>query len=129
MDKNLFNSCTICGGKGFIIKHNSSGQDTIIFCTCREIDKTKLLWKVSGIEKERNRLTFGSYKPYNEASKKAKGAAIAYFKNFNSIKSNRRNSIAFLGQVGSGNYRKFYVIERNESLLLIFKHQYFDFFR
>lgn len=102
MDKDLFKSCPLCGGKGFIIKHNTKQQDTITFCTCKAVDKARLLWKISGIEKERNRLTFNNYKIYNEASEKAKGAAISYFKNFNSIKSSRRNSIAFLGQVGSG---------------------------
>lgn len=94
--------CAVCGGSGFVIKNSSKYQDTIVFCKCREMDKTRVLWKNSGIETEKNRLTFGNYKIYNRSTEKAKEAAIDYFKNFNNIRSTRKNSIAFLGQVGSG---------------------------
>ncbi|WP_246517197.1 ATP-binding protein [Clostridium aciditolerans] len=100
--KELSEVCPLCGGSGFIIKCNSKGQDTIKFCSCKDVDKSKMLWRVSGIETERNRLTFGNYKPYNITTEKIKGAAIDYFKNFNNIRASRRNSMAFLGQVGSG---------------------------
>lgn len=95
-------SCSLCGGKGFIIKHNPSLQDTITFCKCRELDKAALLWKNSGIEREKSRLTISSYKPYNTVTEKARAAAISYYQKFNNIRRTRRGSIAFLGQVGSG---------------------------
>ncbi|WP_169809796.1 ATP-binding protein [Clostridium magnum] len=94
--------CPICEGRGFTIKNSSKYQDTIVFCKCREMDKTRVLWKNSGIETEKNRLTFGNYKIYNRSTEKAKEAAIDYFRNFNNIRSTRKNSIGFLGQVGSG---------------------------
>lgn len=94
--------CPLCGGSGYIIRHNSKEQDTIKFCSCKDVDKSKILWRASGIETERNRLTFGNYKPYNNTTEKIKGSSIDYFKNFNNIRESRRNSIAFLGQVGSG---------------------------
>jgi DNA replication protein DnaC len=94
--------CPLCGGSGYIIRHNSKEQDTIKFCSCKDVDKSKILWRASGIETERNRLTFGNYKAYNSTTENIKGSAIDYFRNFNNIRANRRNSIAFLGQVGSG---------------------------
>ncbi|MDW8801476.1 ATP-binding protein [Clostridium sp. A1-XYC3] len=94
--------CPACGGAGFVIKKSSKYQDTIVFCQCREMDKALLIWKNSGLQMEKNTLTFANYKPYNEVTKKAKNTAIEYFKQFNSIRNTRKNSIAFLGQVGSG---------------------------
>ncbi|WP_206154812.1 hypothetical protein [Clostridium muellerianum] len=66
------------------------------------MDKLKRIWSFSGIEPQRNRLTFGNYRVYNEATKKAKDSALKYFKSFKEIRNTRKNSIAFLGQVGSG---------------------------
>ncbi|WP_206155067.1 hypothetical protein [Clostridium muellerianum] len=94
--------CPICGGKGYIIKHSPDAQDTIIFCKCREMDKVKRMWSFSGIETQKNKLTFKNYKIYNEATEKAMDTALKYFKSFKLIKNTRKNSIAFLGQVGSG---------------------------
>lgn len=100
--KESYEVCPLCGGSGYIIRHNSKEQDTIKFCSCKDVDKSKILLKASGIETERNRLTFGNYKAYNNTTEKIKRSAIDYFKNFNNIRESRRNSIAFLGQVGSG---------------------------
>lgn len=94
--------CPICGGKGVIISRSSMYQDTVVFCKCTEMDKTRILWKNSGIETEKNRLTFSRYNPYNNATESAKEAAISYFKKFKDLRTGRKNSIAFLGQVGSG---------------------------
>lgn len=94
--------CPLCDGKGFIIRQSSKYQDTVIFCKCKEMNKTHALWKNSGIENEKNRLTFTNYKPYNGITEKVKEIAMNYFKNFRNIKLTRRNSIALLGQVGSG---------------------------
>lgn len=66
------------------------------------MDKTRALWKNSGIESEKNRLTFSNYRPYNQFTEEAKNTALNYFKNFKNIRATRKNSAAFLGQVGSG---------------------------
>lgn len=66
------------------------------------MDRTRILWKNSGIETEKNRLTFSRYKPYNRITEAAKESAIDYFKSFKDLRNTRKNSIAFLGQVGSG---------------------------
>ncbi len=62
-------NCPICGGKGYIIRHSPNSQDTIAFCKCREMDNLKRIWSFSGIETRRNKLIFGNYKVYNEATK------------------------------------------------------------
>ncbi|WP_029163063.1 ATP-binding protein [Clostridium scatologenes] len=95
-------NCPICGGKGYIIRHSSNSQDTIAFCKCREMDKLKRMWSFSGIETQKNKLTFKNYNAYNTATEEAKNTAIKYFKSFKQIRTTRKNSIAFLGQVGSG---------------------------
>lgn len=81
---------------------SSRYQDTVVFCKCREMDKTRALWKNSGIELEKNRLTFGNFKSYSPDTERAKNAAVDYFRRFKDIRANRKNSISFLGQVGSG---------------------------
>ncbi|AWI07810.1 ATP-binding protein [Clostridium drakei] len=95
-------NCPICGGKGYIIKHSPDAQDTIAFCKCREMDKLKRMWSFSGIETQKNKLTFKNYNAYNEVTEEAKNTAIKYFRSFKQIRNTRKNSIAFLGQVGSG---------------------------
>ncbi|AKN34108.1 DNA replication protein [Clostridium carboxidivorans P7] len=92
----------MCGGKGYIIKHSPDAQDTIAFCKCREMDKLKRMWSFSGIETQKNKLTFKNYNAYNTATEEAKNTAIKYFRSFKQIRNTRKNSIAFLGQVGSG---------------------------
>lgn len=64
--------------------------------------KAKKLWDAAGIDIEQARQTFSSYTTWNESSKKAKEIATKYYKEFDSIKNERQNSIAFIGQVGSG---------------------------
>ncbi len=66
------------------------------------MDKVKRMWSFSGIETQRNRLTFSNYKVYNAATEKAKDTALKYLKSFKETRNTRKNSIAFLGQVGSG---------------------------
>ncbi len=75
-------NCPICGGKGYIIKHSPDAQDTIAFCKCREMDKLKRMWSFSGIETQKNKLTFKNYNAYNTATEEAKNIAIKYFKSF-----------------------------------------------
>lgn len=74
----------------------------MIPCKCQEIEKAKRLWKASGINPEQAKQTFSNYEPWNEITKLAKDTAIQYYKDFEQIKNTRNNSIAFMGQVGSG---------------------------
>jgi DNA replication protein DnaC len=71
-------------------------------CECRDIERVKNQWKAAGINPEKSKQTFGSFEVWNEYSLKAKEIATGYYKDFQSIRSNRRNSIMLCGQVGSG---------------------------
>lgn len=71
-------------------------------CKCQEVEKAKRIWKASGINTGQSKQTFGNYVPYNNVTELAKNTAIKYYKDFESIKDTRNNSIAFIGQVGSG---------------------------
>jgi DNA replication protein DnaC len=72
-------------------------------CECRELRLSENILKSSGINEEFRKKTFDNFDysvelQLTEAFSKAKN----YYKNFNNIKDTRRNSIMFLGQVGSG---------------------------
>ncbi|WP_409068888.1 ATP-binding protein [Clostridium caseinilyticum] len=96
------NNCTECDGSGWIMEEREDSQPVFKMCKCQQIEKAKRLWKASGINPEQLKQTFSNYKPYNEITELAKDTAIDYYKNFESIKNTKQNSIAFIGQVGSG---------------------------
>ncbi|NFM30641.1 DNA replication protein [Clostridium botulinum] len=96
------NNCTECDGSGWIMEEREDSQPIFKMCKCQEIEKAKRMWKSSGINPEQSKQTFGNYIPYNDITELAKNTAIEYYKNFQDIKDLRRNSIAFIGQVGSG---------------------------
>ncbi|WP_423237073.1 ATP-binding protein [Clostridium peptidivorans] len=101
MQQDLY-KCSICKDTGWIIKSQEDSQDLVIPCKCQELEKVKRVWKSSGINSEQAKHTFAGYKPYNGITQLAKETAIKYYKDFGDIKETRQNSIAFLGQVGSG---------------------------
>lgn len=71
-------------------------------CKCYEMNKAKKIWDAAGIDTEQAKQTFTTFTIWNESSKKAKEMALDYYKKFKTIKGERSNSIAFVGQVGSG---------------------------
>lgn len=71
-------------------------------CHCKDMDRLKSQWTAAGINPEWNTQTFTSFTIWNESSRKLKGTAIAYYKQFDAIRRTRKNSITFCGQVGSG---------------------------
>lgn len=71
-------------------------------CKCQEVEIAKRQWKNAGINPETSKQTFSNFEVWNENSRKAKNAALNYYKSFQEIRWNRKNSIMFCGQVGSG---------------------------
>lgn len=71
-------------------------------CKCYEIERVTSQWKRAGINPEVSNQTFNSFDTWNRSSQKAKDTAIAYYKTYDSIKRDRKNSILLCGQVGSG---------------------------
>ena len=59
-----------------------------------------MMFENSGIKDEN--YTFSNFQEWNEASKSMKITATQYYQNFTKIMNDRQNSIALLGQVGSG---------------------------
>jgi len=94
--------CPKCRGVGFIVKRDEKYQDIIIPCSCSTKDNVKLKWKRAGLNIDNSKLNFKNYKVFNELTRYCRNKALAYVKSFRDIRNTRNNSIAFLGQVGSG---------------------------
>lgn len=59
-------------------------------------------WKSLGIDLSKSKETFSNFEVWNMDSRVAKDTAVAFYNDFNYIKSTKQNSILFCGQVGSG---------------------------
>lgn len=71
-------------------------------CPCYVLEQAKRIWDSAGINTEQAQETFTTYKTWNQSSKLAKEIAVKYYQRFGAIKDEKQNSIAFIGQVGSG---------------------------
>ncbi|MCY8663673.1 ATP-binding protein [Bacillus haynesii] len=73
-------------------------------CDCVRRKKIARIMAASGITEEFENLVFGNFKTEGkpELIKEAYDCAVEYFKDFEKIRGNRSNSIALLGQPGSG---------------------------
>lgn len=94
--------CEKCMDTGWIIKPQTNSAPLAASCECREREKIKSQWKTAGINPESSSLTFSNFIVWNEASKRIKDVAFAYYANFNTIRKTRKNSLLLCGQVGSG---------------------------
>lgn len=90
--------CEKCHDMTFVII-----SDVAIPCDCRDIRICEDILKQSGISEEFRKKTFDSFNyTYDIQVIDAYRKAREYVKKFDEIKNSRRNSIMFLGQVGSG---------------------------
>jgi DNA replication protein DnaC len=91
--------CQKCQDREFVIV-----GDTARPCECQELRRYERILDASGISEAFKKKTFSNYdtdeKP--EGIKIAKKTAMEYVKGFGEIAKDTNNSIAFLGQVGSG---------------------------
>jgi DNA replication protein DnaC len=94
--------CDKCRDTGWLLIHQKKAAPLAVSCHCRELQKLKAQWSSAGLNSEDNSYTFNNFVVWNEAAKKAKNTAAAYYKDFTEIASGRNNSILFSGQVGSG---------------------------
>lgn len=90
--------CNKCKDRLYILK-----DDVAYECECKSLREAERILELSGISEEFKTKTFANfnYKANNEAAK-AFTTALSYSKNFENNKLNRRNSILFMGQPGSG---------------------------
>lgn len=89
-------NCPICKDVGWIISENKGRR-----CECYIKEATVRAWKRFGVDPT----TIKKIKDYDTDSpiqKIAKQKAIDYIQNFEEIRRQRNNSIAFLGQHGAG---------------------------
>lgn len=83
--------CDICKNTTFL-----PGENGMIRCECYKKEQTLKLWANAGLTTDLKTRTFATYKPYNTDTSKAKSIAAMFAKDFDN------NSIAFIGQPGSG---------------------------
>lgn len=102
IQKESLYKCSKCRDTGWILRINNKGDTVASSCDCREKEKIKNQWIAAGINLENKILTFKNFIVWNDSSRIAKDTAIAYYNDFSTISNQRKNSIIFCGQVGSG---------------------------
>lgn len=95
-------NCEQCNDTGWIIIPQEKMQPIMRRCQCAKDEITKKQWEACGLNPSSAQQTFTNFKIWNASSSKGKTTGTEYYKKFESIKSTRRNSIIFCGQVGSG---------------------------
>jgi DNA replication protein DnaC len=91
--------CSICRDSEWIIDEKTNSARP---CKCREAKQYQRILEASGISEAFRKKTFNNFIVKNEQIKAARDMAIDYCRNFDAIRDTEHNSIAFLGQVGSG---------------------------
>ncbi|MFW2487997.1 ATP-binding protein [Clostridium chromiireducens] len=94
--------CELCNDIGFIIKRQENSQPLMTPCKCLKIEKVKRLWNNSGINIDNFNKNFSNFEEWSMKSKEMKAKATDYYKSFNEIRGERRNSILLCGNPGSG---------------------------
>lgn len=95
--------CVNCKDTGFVIINQIKGQPVIKECNCKKKDRLKQQWIDNGFNVMCNNLTFSKFdSKKNKVSKRMKEIAESFIKDFECIQFNKNNSIAFLGEPGTG---------------------------
>lgn len=94
--------CELCGGTGWI-RRIENGHEMYGRCRCYEVDMARRRMIQSGISEEFLDKSFDKFNTKGQPQLiNAKNKAMAYARDFAAIEHERRNSIMFCGQVGSG---------------------------
>lgn len=92
-------SCDKCQDKGYI--YNPINNSCRV-CECEERRVYQRMLEKSGISENFQKIGFKEFEIKTDIQKNAKQNAIDYVKSFSEIENQRNNSIAFLGNCGSG---------------------------
>lgn len=92
-------NCEKCKDTGIIY---DAKTNTARICECQEKLRYQKMLQTSGISEQFLRIGFKEFETKTEFQKVAKAKAIDYVKNFEQIEKERSNSIAFLGNCGTG---------------------------
>lgn len=91
--------CNLCKDSEWILDPDTN---TAKACKCREVRVYRRILEGSGISEAFLKKTFNNFKPTHKDTANAMRMAMDYVERFDEIKGTEKNSIAFLGQVGSG---------------------------
>lgn len=92
-------NCAKCRDTGIIY---DAETNTARICECQEKVRYQKMLQASGISEQFLKIGFKEFKTKTEFQKIAKAQATSYVKNFEQIEKDRNNSIAFLGNCGTG---------------------------
>lgn len=92
-------NCAKCKDTGIIY---DAKTNTARICECQEKVRYQKMLHASGISEQFLRIGFKEFETKTEFQKVAKAQAIDYVKNFEQVEKKRNNSIAFLGNCGTG---------------------------
>jgi DNA replication protein DnaC len=92
-------NCEICKDTEWIINTDTNSAAP---CKCQEAKRYRRILENCGISEAFLKKSFNNYTPKNVAQREAKETAALYALNFQNIRNERNNSIAFLKQVGAG---------------------------
>lgn len=98
MTQDLY-KCSKCKDTGFIY---NTQKNSVTVCECQEKERYERILKNCDIADEFKKIGFKEFETTTEFQINAKRLAIDYVKSFESIEDTRNNSIAFLGNCGSG---------------------------
>ena len=97
------NKCPKCRGTGWIILKDKKGYEYCKECECQEVARARERLKASGISEEFLKKGFKNFNDRGmDVLKKAKQIGLNYCKEFPTIRNTKRNSVLYMGQVGSG---------------------------
>lgn len=95
--------CLNCKDTGYEIINQVKGQPVIKECACKKKERLKQQWKDNGFNILCNDLTFKGFNAErNKVSKRIKEIAEDYINKFICSQFETNNSIAFLGEPGTG---------------------------
>jgi DNA replication protein DnaC len=96
--------CGICCDEGGYAKRNDEGYDVYVVCNCFKQGRAERIINSSQITVEFRKKTFQTFNPafLPDMVRNIHRCALQYASNFKNIQHNRYNSIALLGQSGSG---------------------------
>ncbi|MEG1141585.1 MAG: ATP-binding protein [Clostridia bacterium] len=96
--ENSFN-CPICKNTGWI---EDKKKNIFIECKCVKEKKVLELLMKSGLSDEQLKTSFTTFETWNESIKRMKEVATSYYLAYDKIKDTDNNSLALLGESGSG---------------------------
>lgn len=96
--------CGICKDTGWIeVGSVNAGMHTVVRpCECVEVKRCRKILESSGIAEAFRSKTIRKYDPKSRSQATARDMCIDYVKAFKELRNEQANSIALLGQVGSG---------------------------